>query len=446
MYARLPLDHKLGSMHAQPVSLGEPNSTMMDNDEPTNSADSTTRRLRRKRGDADSSWRRRMASRVAIDPSRLTVPVLPTLIPTGGEISYGADFTAVRYAQCWEDTEVLLAGLAVQPGDVCLSVASAGENALSLLTAYPAKVFAVDLNPAQLAMLELRVAAYRLLSYDDLLVFMGSRRGQHRVGLYHNCRRLLSRHAQSYWDDRLEDIAHGLGSAGKFEHILQRLRTCFVPLAHNRSVINELLQPRSRGERHAFFREVWDTPMRRLLVRLFLPRLVHARTGNGVSFLPSFDVNHGRRVAERTQRLITEMDPANNPYLHWMLTGTHGDYLPFALRRENVATIKANIDRLDWRLCAVEDVISELGDRSIDRFNLSDMFEYLAEPAYHTLLHRLARCGRRGGRLLYWNTMFRRRRPPMMADMLLPLTDLAAALKNRDQVFFYDDLAIEEII
>ena len=42
--------------------------------------------------------------------------------------------------------------------------------------------------------------------------------------------------------------------------------------------------------------------------------------------------------------------------------------------------------------------------------------------------------------------MIRRRRPPMMAEMLLPLTDLAAALKNRDQVFFYDDLVIEEII
>jgi S-adenosylmethionine-diacylglycerol 3-amino-3-carboxypropyl transferase len=418
----------------------------MDSDETKTSSGGTTRQLRRIRNDADSSWRRRIAKKPYFDPSRLTVPVLPTLIPTGGEISYGADFTAVRYAQCWEDTEVMLAGLAVQPGDVCLSIASAGENALSLLTGYPAKVFAVDLNPAQLAMLELRVAAYRLLSYEDLLVFMGSRRGQNRVALYHQCRRLLSRHARAYWDEHLEDIAHGLGSAGKFEAILKRLRNCFVPLAHDRSVINQLLQSRSRSERHEFFRQVWNTPMRRILVRLFLPRLVQARTGNKASFLPSFDFAHGRRVAERTETMITEMDPAKNPYLHWMLMGTHGDYLPFALRRENVATIKANIDRIDWRLCAVEDVLNELGDRSIDRFNLSDLFEYLAEPAYHTLLHRLARCGRRGGRLLYWNTMNRRRRPPMMADILLPLADLATALKKRDQVFFYDDLVIEEII
>ena len=129
-----------------------------------------------------------------------------------------------------------------------------------------------------------------------------------------------------------------------------------------------------------------------------------------------------------------------------MLTGTHGAALPFALRPENVPAIRANLDRLDWRLCAVEDVLGELGDRSIDRFNLSDTFEYLAEPAFQTLLYRLARCGRRGGRLAYWNTTIRRRRPPIMADMLLPLTDLTDSLKRKDQMFFYDDFVVEEII
>ena len=374
------------------------------------------------------------------------MPVLPTLIPTGGEIAYGADFTAVRYAQCWEDADVLVDALAVQPGDVCLSIASAGDNTLALLARHPAKVFAIDLNPAQLACLELRVAAYRLLSYEDLLVFLGSRRGQHRAGLYQTCRRLLSRHARAYWDERPEDIAHGLGSAGKFEQMMLRFRSAIVPLAHDRLVVDRLLAGGTRSERMEFFAERWNTPMRRLLATLFLPRVVQARTGREVPFLPSTDFAHGRRLVARTERLITEQDPAQNPYLHWMLTGIHGDALPFALRPENVPTIRANLDRLDWRLCALEDVLGELGDRSVDRFNLSDTFEYLAEPAYQTLLYRLARCGRRGGRLAYWNTTIRRRRPPIMADMLLPLTDLADSLKRRDRVFFYDDFVVEEII
>ena len=410
------------------------------------SSESDKRRVRSTRGDQDSSWRRRLTVRAPIIAGRPNVPVLPTLIPTGGEIAYGADFTAVRYAQCWEDADVLLEALAVQPGDVCLSVASAGDNALALLARHPAKVFAVDLNPAQLACLELRVAAYRLLNYDDLLVFVGSRRGQGRQQHYQLCRRLLSRHARAYWDERPEDIARGFAGAGKFEHMMLRFRTSLAPLVHDRSMIDRMLMGGTLSERRDFFDRSWNTPMRRLLVSLFLPKVVQARIGRDVAFLPSIDLAHGRRLLARTEHLITTLDPAKNPYLQWMLTGTHGSALPFALRPENVPTIRANLDRLDWRLCAIEEILNELGDRSVDRFNLSDTFEYLDEPAFHTLLYRLARCGRRGGRLAYWNTTLGRRRPPAMADVLLPLIELAESLKRRDQVFLYDDFVVEEII
>src|SRR5437762_11455960 len=90
------------------------------------------------------------------------------------EIARKADFSVVRYAQCWEDADVLLAGLDVQPGDVCVSVASAGDNTLALLTRSPSRVVALDLNPAQLACLALRVAAYRGLSHPELLELIGS--------------------------------------------------------------------------------------------------------------------------------------------------------------------------------------------------------------------------------------------------------------------------------
>src|SRR5437763_53270 len=49
----------------------------------------------------------------------------------GSEVAARADFTGIRYAQCWEDADILLAGLDVQPGDVCLSIASAGDISLA---------------------------------------------------------------------------------------------------------------------------------------------------------------------------------------------------------------------------------------------------------------------------------------------------------------------------
>ena len=74
-------------------------------------------------------------------------------IPRPGisEAAAHADFSLIRYAQCWEDADVLLAALDPSPGAVCLSIASAGDNTLALLARSPARVVAVDLNTAQLA-------------------------------------------------------------------------------------------------------------------------------------------------------------------------------------------------------------------------------------------------------------------------------------------------------
>ena len=91
------------------------------------------------------------------------------------EAATRADFSHIRYAQVWEDADILLEALEVQPTDTVLSISSAGDNALALLGAGAARVVALDLNPAQLACLELRVAAYRALTHPELLILIGSR-------------------------------------------------------------------------------------------------------------------------------------------------------------------------------------------------------------------------------------------------------------------------------
>ncbi len=79
--------------------------------------------------------------------------------PTTTEAAARADFSQIRYAQVWEDADILLTALDIQPTDTVVSIASAGDNALALLGAGAARVVALDLNPAQLACLELRVSA-----------------------------------------------------------------------------------------------------------------------------------------------------------------------------------------------------------------------------------------------------------------------------------------------
>ena len=65
---------------------------------------------------------------------------------------------------------------------------------------------ALDLSPAQLACLELRVSAYRNLAHEELLELIGSRASDRRAALYARCREGLSPAALRFWDARPEQV------------------------------------------------------------------------------------------------------------------------------------------------------------------------------------------------------------------------------------------------
>ena len=85
------------------------------------------------------------------------------------EIAQHASFDDIRYAQLWEDADVLVEAMGERRGQTLVSICSAGDNALAMLLLDPARVIAIDLSAAQIACLEIRVAAYRLLDHTDTL-------------------------------------------------------------------------------------------------------------------------------------------------------------------------------------------------------------------------------------------------------------------------------------
>lgn len=364
------------------------------------------------------------------------------------EIQHKADFSTIRYAQVWEDADVLLAGLAINPGDSCLSIASAGDNTLALLATNPAKVVALDLNPAQLYCLELRVAAYRTLTHPQLLALIGSRPAMDRGALYHQCRSLLSTAARNFWDRQTPAInRYGIGGIGKFEHYFRLFRDWMLPLVHSKSEVAELLRPHSAAERRTFFDRQWNNRRWRWLVRIFFSENVMGRIGRDPAFFHYVEGDVATHIAQKIQHGLCTLDPASNPYLHWILTGTHGEALPFALRPENFEPIRRNLDRLEWHLLSLESYIEQCkgqGER-IDRFNLSDIFEYMSPENYSRLLAQLVEVSRRGARLLYWNMMVPRSCPQPLQDRLQPLRQLANSLHAQDKAIFYRSLQIEEV-
>jgi S-adenosylmethionine-diacylglycerol 3-amino-3-carboxypropyl transferase len=170
------------------------------------------------------------------------------------------------------------------------------------------------------------------------------------------------------------------------------------------------------------------------------------RMGRDPSFFTYVQGSVADRILARARHAVTELDPADNPYLQWIMTGRHTTALPLALRPEHFETIRANLDRLEWRCQSVEDFLAGTEGRSIDRFNLSDIFEYMSEPNYHALLGRIVDRARPGGRLAYWNMLAPRSRPESMAGRLRPLDELAGRLHREDKAFFYSRFVVEEVL
>jgi S-adenosylmethionine-diacylglycerol 3-amino-3-carboxypropyl transferase len=356
-----------------------------------------------------------------------------------------ADFSAIRYAQCWEDADILVEALAPRPGHTLVSICSAGDNTLALLTGRPSRVVAVDLSAAQIACLELRVAAYRALSHPELLQLVGSRPCGDRRALYRRCRSQLSTEAQAFWDAHGDEIDAGIGGAGKFERYFALFRQRVLPLVHSRSDVERLLTGAPTPEaRERFYQEVWNTWRWRGMFQVFFSRLVMGRLGRDPEFFAHVEGSVAARILSRTHHALTVLNPAENPYIHWILRGTHGDALPMALRAEHFDTIRDHLDRLTWQQSDVAAALDVLGDGQVHGANLSDIFEYMSVEETRRQLERLCRALAPGGRLAYWNMLAPRRRPQDMAGQLHSLDELATRLFAADKAFFYSAFVVEE--
>ena len=364
---------------------------------------------------------------------------------TAAEISQHAKFDAIRYAQLWEDADVLNDALGAQQGKTLVSICSAGDNALGMLLLDPAKVIVIDLSPAQIACLDIRVAAYRMLDHSAFLELIGSRPSQRRGELLDRLTAGFDKDAREFWTTRRDVvIAHGLGGVGKFERYFRILKTYLLPLVHSRATIEEVFVSKPRARRADFLAQRWNNRRGRWLLKLFFSNAVMGRLGRDPAFFDHVQGSLADHVAGQLEHAVVDLDAANNPYLHWILKGTHGAALPLAWRPEHFETIKSRLDRLDIRQGALETLV-ESGVKA-DGFNLSDIFEYMSEDVFAAVYSSILAASNPGARLVYWNMMVPRRVPEAHAVRVRRLDGEIARGKAADKAFFYSDFVVEQVL
>lgn len=253
-------------------------------------------------------------------------------------------FDFIRYANCWEDADILCQALQPGPGKRILSIASAGDNAMALL-AEGAAVVAVDLSLPQLACLELRCAAFRQLDYEQVLAFLGIHMADNRLSTFERLRIDLSAAARDFWSHHPDLIAHGIIHAGKFENYFGLFRRWFLPLIHSRRTILALLESKDRAARLEFWKQ-WNNRRWRFLFRVFFSRRMMGRAGRDPEFFRYVEGDVSQRFMGRVHHGLTELPTHTNPFLNYIVEGNYTQALPRYLRREHFENVRAGLDRL----------------------------------------------------------------------------------------------------
>src|SRR5262245_7826408 len=109
--------------------------------------------------------------------------VIPAVVPRterrSGQLDFHVRFfdTLLKhhliFNTSWEDPALDRIALQLTPEDRLVAISGAGCNVLDYLLAGAGEVHAVDMNPCQTALVELKVAAIRALNYDAFFQLFG---------------------------------------------------------------------------------------------------------------------------------------------------------------------------------------------------------------------------------------------------------------------------------
>lgn len=373
------------------------------------------------------------------------------------DLAFKALFKGLVYPQIWEDPEVDLAALQITPDCHVLAIASGGCNVLSYLTADPARITAVDLSRAHVALNRLKIAAARHLPTSDAFYrFVGAADDKANIDLYwDHLAPHLDRETRAYWEAR---TALGLGRRrisvfGRNFYrygVLGRCIGAFHAVARAYGVDpRDVLKARSLAEQRRYFETtlapLFDRPLVRRMVAspvslygLGIPPAQH----HALASAAAGDMATVLRA--RMERLVCGFSLDDN-YFAWQAFGrsyggSNGPVPPY-LKREHFDTVRERADRIEVVNRSFTDHLQDRPDRSLDRYVLLDAQDWMSDADLNGLWSQITRTARPGARVIFRTAAIETLLPGRVRDEVLGRwryeADLSRELTERDRSAIY---------
>lgn len=297
------------------------------------------------------------------------------------------------YNTCWEDPSVDRRALAIGPDDTVLAITSAGCNVLDYLLCEPRQVFAVDANPRQTALLELKLAAIRRLDFEDIFLIFGDGRHPRFREIYHDALRAdLSAFARDYWAARCHWFTHRADDGSFYFHGLSgRVARIFRAYLKLRPALAEAIEAMIEARTIEAQRDIYDGRVRPQLWRGPLAWILSRQITMSMLGVPQaqrreVEAQHTDGVAGYVRGALDYVFRnfllRDNHFWFLYLRGHYTrDTCPEYLRAGNVARLRERlIHRVMPHTCTVTEFLRRSAE-PVTRFVLLDHMDWMA--CYH---------------------------------------------------------------
>ena len=364
------------------------------------------------------------------------------------QINGQVPLSSLIFTANWEDPESDVKAIEMKAGQTLLTITSGGCNSLNFLLHDPEKIYAVDINPAQTWLMELKTAAIKNLDYDEFISFLGLRKCEDRMMLFNKIKHDLSNEANHFWTLNARLIKKGFLFTGKFEGFV-KLAGKMLSVLQGKRKVEKLLTLETMEEQKEFFSNRWDNKRWKFLFRLMFNKKRLAKKGLVAEYFHFDDgaQSFSESFYNRTRKVLCEIPVRNNYFLSVYFTGKYKNQeeLPLYLQPQHYWHLKRNITRIEIITADTKYWLETMPAESIDGFCLSNICELMSEADTKKLFTEVVRTARRRAKICFRNLMIPREVPVDLLQIKKNET-LSHTLLATDRSFVYSKVAAYDIV
>jgi S-adenosylmethionine-diacylglycerol 3-amino-3-carboxypropyl transferase len=293
------------------------------------------------------------------------------------------------YNTCWEDPRLDRVALTLTPSDRLVVITSAGCNALDYLLAGAGEVNAVDVNPIQNSLLELKRAGILGLDHASFFELFGIGRTLQARQMYHDAlRQHLSPTARSYWDRHISFFL-GRGWRKSFYYrgtsgLLARLVMINANVLHRlREPIQEMLAARTvEQQRDIYERRVksrfWTPWLKWFISQSFTLSLLGVPWPQRDQITTQYKGGVAQFIRDSVETVLCELPFHDNYFWRVYLQGFYEPgCCPEYLRKENFEALRSLMPRLHIHTTTITDFARQAAP-GLTRFVLLDHMDWMS--------------------------------------------------------------------